>query len=238
MSDHESADFETMPDLVCGNSYRNPESEAQAVAMRTCEVTPYTGCGKPMRWVYAYRCRQCGRWLHGPCMDRHFGLAGCPATRGGQTDLTAENERLRWAISGGKGIIDGQAARIRALTSERDEARAWSARWKAVAKRIWNGVHHPLDMCELQARRREAAEAERDALAGQVAALREALKASRRTHMDVDGDPWFSCPMARGGSCLRHDMDGRCPCGCTCGADEHNASIDAALAAAGGEAQG
>ena len=82
MSDerHASVDFEIVPDLVCGRSYRNPESEALAVAMRAGEVTPYTGCGKPLRWVYAYRCRQCGRWLHGPCMDRHFG----------GVDLTAE----------------------------------------------------------------------------------------------------------------------------------------------------
>lgn len=77
---HASVDFEMVPDLVCGRSYRNPESEALAVAMRAGEVTPYTGCGKPLRWVYAYRCRQCGRWLHGPCMDRHFG----------GVDLTAE----------------------------------------------------------------------------------------------------------------------------------------------------
>lgn len=70
---HTSVDFEIVPDLVCGRSYRNPESEALAVAMRAGEVTPYTGCGKPLRWVYAYRCRQCGRWLHGPCIDRHFG---------------------------------------------------------------------------------------------------------------------------------------------------------------------
>ena len=66
-------------------------------------------------------------------------------------------------------------------------------------------------------------------------ALREALEASRISHLDVEGDPFFSCPIARGGSCLRHDMDGQCPCGCNCGADEHNARIDAALAAAGGD---
>lgn len=136
---HPSADFEMMPDLVCGRSYRNPESEAQAVAMRTCEVTPYTGCGKPMRWVYAYRCRQCGRWMHGPCMDRHFGVVGYPATRDGQVDLTAENERLRWAVSGGKEIIDGQAARIRALTAENARLRERVAALEGALKRarLW-----------------------------------------------------------------------------------------------------
>lgn len=71
--EHPSADFDLMPDLVCGQSYRNQDSEARAVAMRCGEDTPYTGCGKPMRWVYGYRCRQCGRWMHGPCMDQHFG---------------------------------------------------------------------------------------------------------------------------------------------------------------------
>jgi hypothetical protein len=70
---HQSPDFELMPDLLCGRSYRNAESEAHAWQMREGEQTPFAGCGKPLRWVYAYRCRQCGRWLHGPCMDRHFG---------------------------------------------------------------------------------------------------------------------------------------------------------------------
>lgn len=81
-------------------------------------------------------------------------------------------------------VRDDLEARVNALTTENarltqevDNARAWSARWKAVAKRIWTGVHHPLDMCEFDARRREAAEAERDALAATVAALREAGEA-------------------------------------------------------------
>ena len=65
-------------------------------------------------------------------------------------------------------------AEVERLTRELDNARAWSARWKAVAIRLWPGVHHPLDMCESEARRREAAERERDALAAQVARLREA----------------------------------------------------------------
>jgi len=68
-------DFELLPDLACGQTYRSPDSERWAMAMRTDEVTPFAGCGLPMRWLYAYRCRQCGRWLHGPCMDRHFGDA-------------------------------------------------------------------------------------------------------------------------------------------------------------------
>jgi hypothetical protein len=26
-----------------------------------------------MAWLIAYRCRQCARWMHGACIDRHFG---------------------------------------------------------------------------------------------------------------------------------------------------------------------
>lgn len=61
-----------------------------------------------------------------------------------------------------------------------------------------------------------------DALAAaraENARLVETLEASRIPHHDIGDDPW-------------HDMDGRCPCGCTCGADAHNARIDAALAPA------
>ena len=112
---HPSVDFEMMADLVCGQSYRNLESEALAVAMRTCEVTPYTGCGKPMRWVYAYRCRQCGRWMHGPCIDRHFGLVGCPATRDGQAELTAENARLRERVAALEERTEAAEGRVLAL---------------------------------------------------------------------------------------------------------------------------
>jgi hypothetical protein len=74
-----------------------------------------------------------------------------------------------------------------------------------------------------------AVTAERDA-------LREALEASRIPHREVE-DPWYSCPLSddRGGSCLRHDVDGLCECGCTCAAEEHNARIGAALAARGGD---
>lgn len=86
-----TADFEIVPGLVCGQSYRNPESEALAAAMRTCETPTYTGCGKSMHWAYTYRCRQCGRWMHGPCIDRHFGAVGCPATRDDENVRLQEN---------------------------------------------------------------------------------------------------------------------------------------------------
>lgn len=65
-------DFENLPDLVCGQSYRDPRSEARLPATREGEVSPFTGCGAPMAWLIAYRCRTCARWLHGTCMDRHF----------------------------------------------------------------------------------------------------------------------------------------------------------------------
>lgn len=76
-----------------------------------------------------------------------------------------------------------------------------------------------------------AAERERDM-------LREALAAAKIPHLRVEGDPWFSCSVAHvedsddpdASSCFR--CDGK-PCNrvhCDCGADKHNALIDAALA--------
>jgi len=93
-----------------------------------------------------------------------------------EREIAALREQLATTASDGN-QTSSLTAEVERLTRERDNARAWSARWKAVAKRIWTGVHHPLDMCEFDARRREAAEAERDALAATVAALREAGEA-------------------------------------------------------------
>lgn len=65
--------------------------------------------------------------------------------------------------------------------------------------------------------------------------LREALEAARRPHYVNDGDCWYSCPLAMEDR-WHSGMHSRC-CDddaiargtCTCGADEHNAKIEAAL---------
>lgn len=53
----------------------------------------------------------------------------------------------------------------------------------------------------------------------------ELLNSLRRSHLVVDGDCWFSCP--KSGECCNEVLKDVC----TCGADAHNARIDAALAA-------
>ena len=78
-------------------------------------------------------------------------------------------------------------AEVERLTRELDNARAWSARWKAVAKRIWTGVHHPLDKCEFEARRREAADGERDAALARIAALEWSLGVSEEERVAMVG---------------------------------------------------
>lgn len=67
-----AVDLEVVPGLVCGQTYRNAETEQATPAWRKSEVTRWTGCGGPMTWLSAYRCRQCGRWIHGQCLDWHF----------------------------------------------------------------------------------------------------------------------------------------------------------------------
>ncbi len=67
-----TADLDLLPDLVCGQTYLDPRSEERLAARREGEVTPYTGCGERLVWLVAYRCRPCGRWMHGTCLDRHF----------------------------------------------------------------------------------------------------------------------------------------------------------------------
>ena len=76
---------------------------------------------------------------------------------------------------------------------------------------------------------RIAAEAEgrphRDDVAWMFARIRRleaALKAATRNHEGSEDEPWDSCPAS-----LFRDRRGIGPCGC--GADAHNAAIDAAL---------
>ena len=59
--------------------------------------------------------------------------------------------------------------------------------------------------------------------AKEIDRLRNALMAAKIPHQVVDDDCWFSCPLS--GECCND----KAPQVCTCGADDHNAKIDAAL---------
>ena len=67
-----TADLDIVPGLVCGQTYRDAATEQGVPNWRIEEVATWSGCGKAMTWLHAYRCRQCARWLHGACIDRHF----------------------------------------------------------------------------------------------------------------------------------------------------------------------
>lgn len=58
-----------------------------------------------------------------------------------------------------------------------------------------------------------------------VGALVAALEASKRSHLVVEGDCWYSCPKS-GEGCNDEAKDV-----CLCGADIHNARLEAAIRA-------
>lgn len=58
--------------------------------------------------------------------------------------------------------------------------------------------------------------------ADEIKRLRAALEAAKIPHLVVD-DCWYSCPLSE--KCC-NDQE---PAKCNCGADDHNAKIDAAL---------
>lgn len=59
--------------------------------------------------------------------------------------------------------------------------------------------------------------------ADEILRLREALLAALRGHYTCD-DCWYSCPKSEEGCCNHEEGDK-----CNCGADAHNAAINAAL---------
>ena len=72
---------ETAP--ACGQTYADPRCEAMTRAMREAAEHPLDGgCGKPLAWRVAYRCLECGRWMHATCLRQHFEETcdgACPA---------------------------------------------------------------------------------------------------------------------------------------------------------------
>jgi 8-oxo-dGTP diphosphatase len=67
-------DFETVPGLTCGRTYRDDDTEVRTPVFRQGENASFTGCGGPLVFLYTYRCLQCGRWMHGECLRKHFAV--------------------------------------------------------------------------------------------------------------------------------------------------------------------
>lgn len=118
------------------------------------------------------------------------------ASDGGNIDLTGDHSREPDYDYVQRGTVESLRARIAALEAERDAikgerdfARVWSVRWKAVATRLWGGVHRALDAAEQLAARMQAAEAERDA-ARDWSARWKALALQYRTTARQNGESW------------------------------------------------
>ncbi len=74
---------------------------------------------------------------------------------------------------------------------------------------------------------------ERDHLTARLEAAERLLRESRRDHLVVDGDCWYSCP--KSGNCCN---DGEDKDHCNCGADRWNANVDAYFSDADGGQHG
>lgn len=111
-------------------------------------------------------------------------------------------------------------------------AKSWEIA-TALARLGWNNAVLRLDYNKATAERDALAlqlKAAQDALAAVIAentAKADALEKLRRSHLIVEDDAWYSCPLAvyEDGSSAYSGGDS----GCNCGADRANAIIDAAL---------
>ncbi len=60
-------------DPICGNTALDPDSEARVRALREQSGDAADmGCQRVIGWLHAYRCLECGRWMHAECLRQHF----------------------------------------------------------------------------------------------------------------------------------------------------------------------
>jgi hypothetical protein len=68
--------------ITCGASSPDERTEARFRALRAAEgFSLGGGCGMELPWPFAYRCVECGRFMHLTCIREHFetsrdGVAG------------------------------------------------------------------------------------------------------------------------------------------------------------------
>lgn len=57
----------------CGETLFDEHSERRVRALRSERgFASDAGCGKRIPWITAYRCLECGRWMHADCLRIHF----------------------------------------------------------------------------------------------------------------------------------------------------------------------
>ena len=70
------------PRVVCGTTYTDSDTERRIQSMRaTAGFSLEGGCNKSLIWRYAYRCLECGRWMHAECLRLHFAQSAAPVKR-------------------------------------------------------------------------------------------------------------------------------------------------------------
>lgn len=124
--------------------------------------------------------------------------------------LLAANATVREELASAKIVMAGQDKLYQLVIAERDAL-------KKYYNEEWDRAKTAEIKCGTLSRQRDR--------------LVEALEGAKISHLVVDGDCWFSCPKAKsdwheGSACCDESVDRT---KCRCGADEHNAKIDAAL---------
>lgn len=96
-----------------------------------------------------------------------------------------------------------------------------AGKWERYRK--GDAIIWPEDFDDTVAALRELQSSRRDA-----ELMRNALLKAKRLH-HICADPWYSCPKSEEGCADERKTD------CNCGADQHNAAIDAAIQSRGGK---
>jgi hypothetical protein len=105
---------------ICGNTAPEGQSEDIVRSMRAdAGGSPVGVCGKLIEWLMAYRCLECGRWMHAECLRQHF-------VEHGDRLAQAERERDDYADLYRRSLNERQEL-ARALAAARDVANAAAA---------------------------------------------------------------------------------------------------------------
>lgn len=79
--------------VVCGRTHVDDRAEEIATRWRSADgYRTGGGCGGALSLLTAYRCLECGRWMHADCLRQHFAESGDDQKAGARGQARGDGE--------------------------------------------------------------------------------------------------------------------------------------------------